>query len=358
MPDEDDDDKKRCAEADCADGDGGDRDRDDSKNGRPPPRKRGRKSDSSSYSANDDDGAPAKTTDAPSRTEGYVDEYAGYRLSSSSATPSTIERVHVSTLTPESFFRDYVSQRKPVAITGNLTDEEWKVPERWTSTAYLKKKAGDAMVSVEKRSSTSEKFGRGNEVKMTFGEFLDALDRGDDGKGGGGNLYLTTQDVETDSGGRPRVLSPFMRLLREDFPLRPKLAGNLIPQNVNVWMGGGGGGGGNSNSTSKDGGGDGSENGNENGGKKEGERGSSSGLHHDYHDNLYVVLSGTKSFSLYSPSDAPYLYPCGQLRKIHANGRINYSGEETLPDGSKRGAERALDAAVRQERCARELEEA
>ena len=33
--------------------------------------------------------------------------------------------------------------------------------------------------------------------------------------------------------------------------------------------------------------------------------GSTSGLHHDYHDNIYVLLRGHKTFRLYSPADAP-----------------------------------------------------
>lgn len=55
--------------------------------------------------------------------------------------------------------------------------------------------------------------------------------------------------------------------LKGDFPLRPALAGALIPQNVNLWMG-----------HSKKG------------------AGSSSGLHHDFHDNLYLLLRGKKTF--------------------------------------------------------------
>lgn len=56
--------------------------------------------------------------------------------------------------------------------------------------------------------------------------------------------------------------------LRGDFPLRPRLAGALIPQNVNLWMGY----------------------------TKPKKGGSSSGLHHDFHDNLYVLLRGKKTF--------------------------------------------------------------
>lgn len=70
-----------------------------------------------------------------------------------------------------------------------------------------------------------------------------------------------------DASGRPRVMAGPLDKLRGDFPLRPRLVGGLVPQNVNLWMG------------------------NSRGGK-----GSSSGLHHDFHDNLYVLLRGKKTF--------------------------------------------------------------
>ena len=88
------------------------------------------------------------------------------------------------------------------------------------------------------------------------------------------HTYLsTTQDVEADKDGRPKLPPPFMELLRggrngKAFPLRPKLTGHLIPQNINIWIG---------NSP----------------------HGASSGLHHDYHDNPYTVSRGTKRFRLY-----------------------------------------------------------
>jgi len=53
--------------------------------------------------------------------------------------------------------------------------------------------------------------------------------------------------------------------------------------------------------------------------------GSSSGLHHDFHDNLYVLIHGHKSFRLYSPQDADKLYTRGTIEFVHPNGRICYS---------------------------------
>ena len=62
--------------------------------------------------------------------------------------------------------------------------------------------------------------------------------------------------------------------------------------------------------------------------------GSSSGLHHDYHDNIYVLVRGRKRFRLFSPADAKYMHTRGKISKIHKNGRICYEGAETEADGS------------------------
>ena len=258
------------------------------------------------------------TERSPSPAPDFQNEYDGLSLTEES---SSIDSVNIADLTPQAFYRDYVAKRKPCLIIGCLPDDQWKVSQKWTSFSYLKEKAGDVEIAVEKRSGTKAKFGQGNEVKLRFREFLDLIEAGSD------EYYLTTQDVLTTADGRPHVMSPFMEKLAGDFPLRPKLTGNLIPQNINVWMG-----------RSKD--------------------GSSSGLHHDFHDNLYCVVSGRKKFDLFSPSDAPNLYTRGKLRKIHRNGRINYFGEETNADGSHPQAEKALDASIRQDEAAKELEAA
>ena len=55
--------------------------------------------------------------------------------------------------------------------------------------------------------------------------------------------------------------------------------------------------------------------------------GTSSGLHHDYHDNLYIVLRGSKQFSLFPVSDAAQMYTHGSIERIHSNGRIVYKGQ-------------------------------
>ena len=62
--------------------------------------------------------------------------------------------------------------------------------------------------------------------------------------------------------------------------------------------------------------------------------GSSSGLHHDYHDNLYILLSGRKQFRLFSPADAANLYVRGRVNTVHSNGLISYSDLPTRSDGA------------------------
>jgi hypothetical protein len=182
---------------------------------------------------------------------------------------------------------------------------------------YLQDKAGHQTVKVERRRNHSDGYGQGNEVSMKFSQFLQLLQKKDE------LHYLTTQDVHSNNDGRPEILPQFMEALSDDFPIQPSLMGNLIPQIVNLWMG--------------------HTNDNENN-----PSGSSSGLHHDYHDNLYIVLRGRKRFRLFSPMDIQYLYTRGSLLQVHPNGRINYAGEETTPYGADLGADAAAEAAKRQ----------
>jgi hypothetical protein len=62
--------------------------------------------------------------------------------------------------------------------------------------------------------------------------------------------------------------------------------------------------------------------------------GTSSGLHHDFHDNLYVLLRGKKRFTIMDPGNAPNLYTHGTISKIHPNGLITYEGHPSREDGA------------------------
>lgn len=236
----------------------------------------------------------------------FVNEYRGWVVPHQNYEIPTILIDSHPSFTSEVFFREYVATRRPVVLRGYLDDAK-KPFEKWNNE-YLRRTAGNEKVMVEHRKSAQDSFGRGNEVSMTFSEFLDVIETGDS------NHYLTTQDVLADDDGRPDLMAPFMKCLQADFPLRPKIVGSLVPQNINLWMG-----------NSRD--------------------GASSGLHHDYHDNLYFVIRGTKRFHLFSPNDAITMKTRGQLFRIHANGRINYVGEPTTAYGADLQADAAAKAA-------------
>jgi len=215
------------------------------------------------------------------------------------------------------FFEKYVFTRQPVKFIGHITDPNWKA-EQW-SNEYLQQKVGDATVKVEYRDGTHDRFGKGTEKIMRFGDVIDSIKSGDE------NLYLTTQKLNYTIEGQPFVLSQPMLGLREDIPIRPTLMGNLITQNINMWMG----------STSIP---------------------TTSGLHHDFHDNLYIILRGTKTLTLFPPTEYKNLYLVGDVLRLHDNGRINYTGQPTRADGSCIGSDEAMQAAKRLAEAERRLE--
>jgi hypothetical protein len=282
----------------------------------------------------------SKKVKAKIKSTSSINHYAGWKVPSNNYTIPSISIGNDDVITPESFYNEFIRQRKPVvihAVSGDTDKASSLLADllsnltKWKDVNYLKSQIhSNQKVMVEQRSScsddgtspTSASFGNGHEVCMTFHNFVSLIDAGDD------RHYLTTQDVHSDSNGRPDLMSPLMKHLRHDFPLRPLLMGNLIPQNINMWMGG------NTND------------------------GASSGLHHDYHDNLYIVLKGKKRFRLYSPYDTELMYTRGKLLTVHPNGRINYHGEETTAHGADMKSHLAARAAKRKEEAERMLIEA
>lgn len=141
-------------------------------------------------------------------------------------------------------------------------------------------------LKVEMRAETGRAFGNGQKQSMKLHSFLKQLSKGNK------DLYLTTQEALKDSDGFPELLSvPLKGLVDEGLPLKPAVMGNLVPQAINLWMGCSG-------------------------------DGSSSGLHHDFHDNLYVLICGRKRFRLYPPNTATTMYTHGQVKRVHENGRF------------------------------------
>jgi hypothetical protein len=272
------------------------------------PSKKARYECASIFGSDDDDkgDAPIAHTKSTTRAAGYT----GW-LVPEKQDERVLPRVDPASINAKDFYARFVQERRPCILPGHLSGSRdgWKATELWTD-AYLTSKSGDKTIRVEKRASVKEGFGKGKEISMRFGDFLCRISKENDQ-----SLYLTTQDLDTDKAGRPALMAPPVSDLTEDFPLQPlQLTGNLTPFNMNIWMG-----------NSKN--------------------GSSSGLHHDFHDNLYILLRGRKRFRLYSPSCARFMYTRGTIDRVHPNGLINYKERPpTRMDGADPMCMQAIDA--------------
>ncbi|XP_063902197.1 uncharacterized protein LOC135121845 isoform X2 [Zophobas morio] len=224
--------------------------------------------------------------------------YNGYSFTENQL---SIGRLNLNEVDPVTFYTDYVSKRKPCIISSIPLEIERYV-QHWNNE-YMMKKAGKCLVEVEYTSFSHNginkknvNFGLGKKKKMLFSDFLSEVERGNK------FLYLTPQHAEesiaydeTHKHLRLSAYSPPLSLLLGGAQPFPSLLGNLLLHQVNLWMG-----------CSPE--------------------GSNSGLHHDYHDNLYILLDGRKEFTLASPLDIPHVYTQGKLKKIFKNGRILYEG--------------------------------
>lgn len=135
-----------------------------------------------------------------------------------------------------------------------------------------------------------------------------------------------------DSKRLAELFQPPLTALSKQLPLQLLLFNTLVPQQINMWMG------------------------YKNANKKPQDKfkeldqipepeltpqtvgklidgnGTSSGLHHDHSDNLYILVSGIKRFTLFSPFDAYKLYTVGNILNIYENGVINYKTDECAPN--------------------------
>mmetsp|Transcript_9372 Transcript_9372/g.26765 ORF Transcript_9372/g.26765 Transcript_9372/m.26765 type:complete len:633 (+) Transcript_9372:184-2082(+) len=239
------------------------------------------------------------TEDGPSVCAAGQNLYKGFKSAA-----GAVDRVHIKGITPLTFWKKYVCPRRPVVIVGHPDDPAWKASHKWTDE-YLTHQAGHCQLRIEARQDACETYGRDKKRPMLFKEFVSEVAKGNP------LLYLTTQEVSAAPDGFPRLHAEPISSLIGDLPLRPGLLGSLVPQSINLWMGCS-------------------------------PKGSSSGLHHDFHDNLYVLLRGSKKFRMYSPDQAGRMYTNGQLRLVHPNGRIVYAGDGDIrADGAD-----ALDASA------------
>ena len=189
------------------------------------------------------------------------------------------------------FYLNYFIARQPVIIrTRSLAELDWRT-DRWTNE-YLNFKAGGQSVAVLTSHNRNDfVLEKARYETMLFQDFLAramAKPEGDE------TVYLNLQDAAND-----RMLEAPLLQLIGDFSI-PVYFKDLMLRCMNLWMG---------NSPSE----------------------IVTPLHHDFNDNLYVVVEGRKHFTLFPPAQAPNLYTRGQLLEVEQNGNIRYASMEGMP---------------------------
>lgn len=193
-----------------------------------------------------------------------------------------IECIDPETIGAREVFDQYISKRIPVKFKSFPSDYprdfNWDLVCKFPQTRVI----------VESKDKCIDRFGSGkSRTEMSIKEFNDQMRNG--------NLYLSTQySVDQELSKVKQIIQAPLTELMDFFPLKPEIIGNLVPQQFTLWVG-------------------------YNTGLPV-----SSGLHHDFHDNLYLLISGEKHFRLYSPHDAKYMYTVGKIRKVFSNGLISY----------------------------------
>lgn len=163
-------------------------------------------------------------------------------------------------------------------------------------------------------------------IKLNFHDLLQHL-KGSCSKS---QYYMTTQPLPVDEEtGQPAILaSPVTELVDQKYvALRPALLGNLVPMTCNLWLG-----------------------------RTPVNTPTSSGLHHDYHDNLYALISGTKTIRIAPPHHIhKELKTRGTLHILHANGRVVYREQldkdevAIRPDGALESVEKIVQLELKKE---------
>lgn len=198
----------------------------------------------------------------------------------------SVERVDFPIPLEDFYFRFHTGRQPVVMRTQSLSQLGWHT-HLWNNE-YLAHKAGAQQVLVQKRGSDEYSAESSAYVPMLFVDFLRqvmARASGDE------RIYL---NLQTD-----KVIEPPLLQLLGDFSI-PVYFKDLQLRCVNLWMG-------NSDKTI------------------------TTPLHHDFNDNLYVVVEGRKRFTLFPPEQAPNLYPRGQLQAVEPNGIIRYASLSGMP---------------------------
>ena len=316
-------------------------------------------------------------------------EYTNYRISKDN---EPIEHIDVESLNQDQFYERYIRPRKPVKFTNcikeinvddfridNLVkllayDGKLKVEKRYKggfgsnlervsmgldelvgkfnngeadyylTTQYDDDSNADSSqgsddfdkeseeIAEAEKDYTDDEEDDGEEDEEDEGEPLFQQDDGSESDSSFGGIDLSNlQDDFEDSDDemdeeeiRERIrqlFQPPLTNLYNKLPHTPSLLSMLIPQQMNIWMG-------YSRPSQKP------QDLRDLSSKYIPGNGSSSGLHHDHADNLYILVSGSKRFTLFCPYDADKLYTVGTIYKVYNSGVIDYLRDEKAPTWS------------------------
>ena len=223
---------------------------------------------------------------------------------------------------PLTFYREYVAMNRPCVIRNAIS--HWPALQRWNDHAYLRKLVGDRKISVEVTpTGLADGLVRVDEAqavnveglpedeivftlphtqRCTFSEFLDApRRRTTDAAAAEGTTAPTTTPVRYVSHQNGSLLDPneFGGALLPD--IEPELdfasaAFGQPPDASNFWMG---------------------------------PDEAVTSLHKDHYENIYCVLAGEKTFTLFPPTDLPFLEE-RSYRSVSYSQRADDSGKFDL----------------------------
>ena len=171
--------------------------------------------------------------------------------------------------TPVEFYRNWVCPNVPVIFKHSIN--HWPALQKWTP-AYLREKLGDKQVSVTVTPNgladavNDAKFILPEERKMLFSEFLDIMESPNLGQPG---IFY----VQKQNGNFTDEFSEINADAKTDIKWATEAFGKN-PDAVNFWMG---------------------------------DSRAITSLHKDHYENLYCVISGQKTFTLYPPTDLPFI---------------------------------------------------
>ncbi|CAK8681004.1 unnamed protein product [Clavelina lepadiformis] len=208
---------------------------------------------------------------------------------------SNVERCDV-TPTPLKFYRDYVAKNIPCVFENSLN--HWPALKKWNNS-YLKKTIGSKEVTVAVTPNgyadaiNKERFVLPEERLMTLNEFFEKTENNE--------CENEVFYIQKQNSNLTEEFQDLMVDVEKDIPWANE-AFNKKPDAVNFWMG---------------------------------QSRAISSLHKDPYENLYCVIQGEKTFTLYPPCDRPFLpyktYPIGRYKYSDGQWTIKSMPGESVP---------------------------